>query len=269
VAHPLKPPASNTPGVAEYLRRIRFDDAAGPDRHSLRRLHVAHMLAVPFENLDIVPLHRTIHLDEPALLDKIVAGRRGGFCYELNGAFAWLLRQIGFGVDHLNGRVLRADGSLGIPFDHLALRVSVPGEEQAWLADVGFGDSFLEPLPLAVKGEFAQAGYTYRLDEMDGGYALLREQAPGEWKRQYFFDLEPRRFPADYADACLYHQTSPRSSFTRAPIISLALPDGRITLEREKLITTVSGRRSEVPIRSQQAYERALLEHFGVRLSAE
>ncbi len=113
--------------IQSYLNRVNYKQSVRAEVHILRGLHRAHMLSVPFENLDIVPLQRPIQLDEQFLLDKIVGYKRGGFCYELNGAFAWLLIQIGFEVSYLNGRVYRDDGSLGIEFDHLTLLVRTPG----------------------------------------------------------------------------------------------------------------------------------------------
>ena len=86
-------------------------------------MHRAHLLAVPFENLDI-HLGRPISLDQDALFGKIVTRRRGGFCYELNGLFALLLRELGFEVTLLSAGVARADGGFGPEFDHLTLLVS-------------------------------------------------------------------------------------------------------------------------------------------------
>ena len=138
--------------VPAYLERIRYKGPTTPDSETLRRLHRAHMLAVPFENLDI-GLKREITCDEEAFVSKIVERRRGGFCYEMNGAFAALLWTVGFQVPLLSARVFRADGSRGPDFDHLTLRVDL---DQPWLADVGFGDSFLEPLRLTPEMEQAQ-----------------------------------------------------------------------------------------------------------------
>ncbi|HMB24424.1 MAG TPA: arylamine N-acetyltransferase, partial [Anaerolineales bacterium] len=105
-----------------YLARIQYTQPLQPDAQTLRELHLAHMLNVPFENLDI-GLKRPIRLSEAALWDKIIVQRRGGFCYELNGLFALLLKEIGFRVTYLNARVYNREGSLGIDFDHLTLLV--------------------------------------------------------------------------------------------------------------------------------------------------
>ncbi|MBI3737653.1 MAG: arylamine N-acetyltransferase, partial [Chloroflexi bacterium] len=216
--------------IQSYLNRLGYTQAVGADIESLHGLHRAHMFSVPFENLDIVPLHRPLQLNEQALWDKIVVNRRGGFCYELNGMFAWLLKQIGFEVMYLNGRVFNREGQLGMDFDHLALLVRAPGKSTRWLADVGFGDSFTEPLNVEERGEQVQGLRAYKLDQTSDGYIMWERDYDGTWERQFFFDLTPRNFPFDYEAGCLYHQTSPESSFTRGSVVSKATPDGRITL---------------------------------------
>src|SRR5689334_2014409 len=138
--------------LSRYLDRIGYTGFREPTAEVLRQIHRAHLFTVPFENLDIA-LGREIVCDEEPFLRKIVDRRRGGFCYELNGAFATLLRELGFAVTLLSGRVPRQDGSLSPEFDHLALRVDL---EELWLADVGFGDSFLDPLRLATGAEQQQ-----------------------------------------------------------------------------------------------------------------
>src|SRR5216684_8652363 len=145
--------------VPAYLRRINYAGPTAPTPETLREIHRAHLLSVPFENLDI-HLGRTIVCDGDGFLHKIVNERRGGFCYKLNGAFAALLRALGFQVTMLSCRVARQDGSYGPEFDHLTVRVDL---EQPWLADVGFGDGFLEPLRLDSRTEQAQNGRVYRL----------------------------------------------------------------------------------------------------------
>src|SRR5712691_1982485 len=145
--------------VAAYLGRIGYKGKVSPTVETLRGLHRAHLLSVPFENLDI-SLGRQILCDEGAFVRKIVERHRGGFCYEINGAFASLLRSIGFKVTLLSARVPKKDGSDGPEFDHLALRVDL---DEPWLADVGFGDSFLDPLRLGTSAEQKQDGGVFRI----------------------------------------------------------------------------------------------------------
>ncbi|HEY2737608.1 MAG TPA: arylamine N-acetyltransferase, partial [Thermoanaerobaculia bacterium] len=140
--------------VAAYLQRIRYRGLTAPDAETLQQLHEAHLLAVPFENLSI---HRgePIELAEEALFEKVVVRRRGGFCYELNGLFAALLRSLGFEVTMLSAGVLRANGDFSPEFDHMALLVN---HEERWLVDVGFGDLFRQPLRLDERGPQVQGG---------------------------------------------------------------------------------------------------------------
>ena len=249
--------------ISAYLARIDYARPVKPDVQTLRGLQFAHMLHVPFENLDI-GLKRPIQLSEQALWNKIVIQKRGGFCYELNGLFAWLLKEIGFDVTYLNARVYNREGELGIDFDHLALLVKIPGQSARWLADVGFGDSFNEPLNFDERGEQVQGLRTYRLEQTSDGYITWQKNYDGSWERQYFFDLQPHNFPADYEAACLYHQTSPESSFTRGSIISRATPDGRVSLEDGRLILTKNGQRSKSDrCENEEEYHALLKEHFG------
>lgn len=89
----------------------------------------------------------------------MVERNRGGFCYELNTLFALLLREIGFRVSFISGEIRARVGHFGPPYDHLALRVDL--EDQAWLVDVGFGDSFLTPLKIVVAEPQPQASGTF------------------------------------------------------------------------------------------------------------
>src|SRR5206468_7848795 len=133
-----------------YLQRINYRGEQTPTAATLRELHRAHLLTAPFENLDI-HLGRPILIDQDVLFDKIVRRRRGGFCYELNGLFALLLRGLGFEVTLLSAGVARANGDFGPDYDHLTLLVECPlsvvnnqlqpvvdDESRAiWLVDVG------------------------------------------------------------------------------------------------------------------------------------
>ncbi|HEY2931189.1 MAG TPA: arylamine N-acetyltransferase [Acidobacteriota bacterium] len=200
-----------------YLERINYRGSIAPTAETLHRLHVAHLLAVPFENLSIHS-GEPIILEDEALFDKIVTRRRGGFCYELNGLFAALLRALGFQVAMLSAAVMNAEGELGPEFDHMTLMVLL---EQRWLADVGFGDLFRQPLLLDRGIEQVQGERAYRIDSDGDHLILMQRDGNGAWSTQYRFSLKPRVY-ADYAGMCHYHQTSPRSHFTQRRICSRA-----------------------------------------------
>ncbi len=221
------------PSVSSYLARIAYSGATDPSSETLRQLHRAHLFHVPFENLDI-GLNRPIVCDQSRFVHKIVEEKRGGFCYEMNGAFAWLLTELGFKVTLLSARVGRADGSVGPEFDHLTLRVDL---DEPWLADVGFGESFLDPLRLKPGIEQPQDNGTFRIIEMDTSWMVERKGPHPDWKTEYAFTMLPRRLE-DFSEMCHYHQTSPDSHFTQNKVCTLAAPDGRITLTQDKLIVT-------------------------------
>ena len=247
--------------VPAYLARIGFSSSTQPTSDTLRDLHIAHMRAVPFENLDI-SLGREIICDEQRFLHKIVDLHRGGFCYELNGAFAVLLRELGFSVTLLSARVAREDGSASAEFDHMALRVDL---DEPWLADVGFGDSFLEPLRLKPEVEQEQTTGRFRIVQV-GDVMIMQRVRPGEfWKSQYRFTLTPRQL-SDFAARCEYQQTSPESHFTRQRICTLPTQGGRITLSDLKLIRTIGEQREERILASENEWRSALVDLFGVHL---
>ena len=246
--------------VDAYLERIGYRGPLAPTAETLRRLHVAHLLTVPFENLSI-HANEPIVLDDESLCDKVVARGRGGFCYELNGLFAALLRNLGFRVEMLSAAVARREGGFGPEFDHMALLVTL---EERWLADVGFGDSFVEPLLVDERAEQTQGARAFRIEEDGGGrLVLLRRDAGGAWEPQYRFGLEPHAYE-DYAEMCRFHQTSPESHFTRARVCSRLTPEGRVTLSGSRLITTRGGERSERELVDEAECDAALLEHFRI-----
>jgi N-hydroxyarylamine O-acetyltransferase len=238
-----------------YLARIGLAGPLDPSVATLRALHRAHLRTVPFENLS-VRAGQEIPLEEASLFEKIVSRRRGGFCYELNGLFAALLRSLGYRVSRLAGRV----GVDGIPFDHMAIRVDL---DESWLADVGFGDSFLEPIRLAERGpQDGGDGRSYRLDE-DGDGLLLSRLESEAWTRQYRID--PGTWPLSAFEAgCQYHRTSPGSPFTRKTVVTRATDDGRITISERRLITTARGVRTEIELPDDAAVARVLSDRFGL-----
>ncbi|HSP15204.1 MAG TPA: arylamine N-acetyltransferase [Thermoanaerobaculia bacterium] len=241
--------------IERYLRRIDYQGQVDTTAETLRNLHERHLFTVPFENLDIG--RRPIVIDEAAFVRKVVEERRGGFCYELNGAFSALLRSLGFDVMLLSAGVARQAGGFGPEFDHLALLVSANGER--WLADVGFGDSFVRPLRFVTDTDLQDPAGAFRI-ERDADSFIVRWAG----KPQYRFLLIPHALD-EYAPRCHFHQTSPESSFTQKSVCSLATPVGRITLSDRRLITTESGERTEREL-SEAEWTNVLRDVFGVTL---
>jgi N-hydroxyarylamine O-acetyltransferase len=244
--------------VDAYLARIGAARPPRADAAALRELHLRHLLTVPFENLSI-HLGEPIVLDPEALVDKLVRRRRGGFCYELNGAFATLLAALGFRATLLAARVFGADG-LGPPFDHLALRVE-PDTFGSWLVDVGFGRHSHYPLRLDTRTDQADPGGTFRVaDTADGDLEVIRDGRP-----QYRVELRPRTL-GDFEPTCWWHQTSPRSPFTRGPVCSRLTETGRVTLSDRTLVQTTGDRRQEHILTSDAEVLTAYRTWFGIVL---
>lgn len=248
--------------VDRYLQRIRYDGSRTPDEETLRAIHRQHMLTVPFENFDVG--QRPIVLDEAAFVRKVVEEWRGGFCYELNGAFAAMLRALGYRVQLLSAGVARDGGGFGPDFDHMTLLVSIDGKK--WLADVGFGDSFVEPLRFEIDTNQLDPAGVFRISsEPASGMFELQRLDKDTWRDQYRFTAAPREL-VEYEEMCRYHQTSPKSSFTQKKVCSLATETGRMTLSDRRLIVTSEGHRDEREL-SEPEYQACLREQFGVVLT--
>jgi len=249
----------------DYLARINFTKPIRVDSETLRELQLAHLKTVPFENLDI-GLGRRIKLDLPSLWDKIIVNKRGGFCYELNGLFAWLLNELGFGVTFLNAVMYyEEDDIYSIEFDHLALLVQTKEDQKEWLVDVGFGDTFTMPLEIHHENEQKQGPRSYWVKPFKRGRMVWQKNYDGKMESQYLFDIMPHQFPDEYLDACLYHQTSPNSIFTKNRIVSRLTENGRVTLEKNSLIITTNGRRTITDVTDIQ-WGHLLREYFGFTL---
>ncbi|MET7610332.1 arylamine N-acetyltransferase [Streptomyces seoulensis] len=243
-----------------YLRRLGAERPARPTTEALRDLHLRHLRTVPFENLSI-HLGEPVVLDEQALLDKVVEARRGGFCYELNGALHLLLVSLGYRVQLLAGRV-HGDEGLGIPYDHLALRVgTVDGGDL--IADVGFGAHSHGPLDFGERGDQMDPGGTFRVVEAgDGDLDVLRNGKP-----QYRLEQRPRALP-DFRAGAWWHSTSPESHFTKSLVCSRLTEDGgRITLSGRTLTTTdAEGRRTVRELGADEEVLAVYRDGFGIGL---
>jgi N-hydroxyarylamine O-acetyltransferase len=239
-----------------YLHRIGASRPAAATLETLRDLQERHLATVPFENLSI-HLGERVSLEEKDLFAKIVDRRRGGICYEVNGLFAWLLRELGFEVTMLGAKVFRASG-LGPPFDHVALRVDL---EEPWLVDVGFGRHSVHPLRLnATEAQQDGGGEFLILDAPGGDIDILRDGEPA-------YRLEARARELDeFEPTCWWQTTSPASGFTKRLVCSLLTAGKVVTLAGDRLIETVDGVRTEHPLTGDAEILAAYRTSFGVEL---
>ena len=228
---------------------------------NLRILQRAHLLQVPFENLDI-------HWKKPIILDaekfyaKIVNERRGGFCYELNGLFNELLNELGFPSRIISARVAQDNGEFSREYDHLAILTSVEGED--FLVDAGFGSFAAEPLKFVLDVEQRDANGAFMIRKFDADYFEVVKKDGENWRGEYIFKNQKRDL-AEFTEMCDFHQTSPESHFTRGKVCSIMLENGRKTLTDKKFIETDGDEKSEIDIDSEEIFNEILTREFGVR----
>ena len=245
-----------------YLARLGFAHPPAPTATALARLQEAHLMRIPFENLSI-HLDEPIELDPAWLVEKLTRRVRGGFCFELNGAFAALLETLGFDVELRGARVVETDGRLRPPLDHLALVVQCPADDgdARWLADVGFGDSPLWPARLDGGEPVPDPLGLVELVPATGGDLDLVRAGLLRYRIE-----PPRRELEDFVPMCWFHRTSPTSPFTRQTVCTRRTDGGRITISGNRLIVTENGERTEHDLPDEAAVLAAYAEHFGIRL---
>ena len=246
--------------VDAYLQRIGLDGQTFVrDAASLRKLQRSHLLTVPFENLDI-RWKRPITIDTAKFCDKIVGEKRGGFCYELNGAFNELLRSLGYQTRLVSARVFNGTDH-GPEYDHAAIIVTIDDGE--YLADVGFGDFTAEPLRFVLKEEQQDATGVFVIRRFDKEYLEVAKEDGDAWTSEYIFK-DIARDLSEFAEMCDFQQYSPESHFTKGKLCSLMTEKGRKTLTDKGFIVTTDGERTEQPLGSDEEFERILFREFGI-----
>lgn len=214
--------------AASYLARIGLSPGLEPDLANLERIQRAHLTAVPFENLDVFH-RRGVKTTEDWSVPKIVDRRRGGWCFELNGAFAWLLTELGYRVRRLAATVLPRSSPMPT---HLTLEVSL---DRPYLVDVGFGDSFIRPLPLDSEGPHDGGTGSYGFVFEHGTTTLVSNEGDGI-KPQYRFGPDERTTDS-FEPASRYLQTTPGLAWTKSRFATRLIDGGpdRVTLLEERL----------------------------------
>ena len=262
-----------------YLARIGLDpaDVDRPSLAAAERLQRAHVATVPFETLSVTgdPSDDAdggegVTLDLRHLHGKIVERERGGFCFELNGLFGWLLDDLGFDVDRIAARMVGEDGAGRPPANHHTNVTELDGRR--YVVDVGMGvPTMRRPLPLDGEVREDEAGYAWRIvesDRPDETYLTqYREPGSDEWGDRYLFSDVPRELP--YFEAtCDYLQSAPESPFTGDPVVSMATDEGHVKLGVDSLTRIVDGEESEVPV-AEDEWHDVLEREFGLRYEPE
>lgn len=244
--------------VGDYLERIGITTSIAPTYDCLALLQLQHLKNVPFENLDILS-GRPIECTQEHFLEKIVTRHRGGFCYELNGAFSWLLRELGFETTVVSARVKRDVGGFGPEFDHFTIITHL---DEDYLVDVGFGNFSSVPVPMSGREVADSIGEHRVWTDDDHGYAY-EQCTEGIWKPNYVFSHTRREIP-EFTKMCTYHQTSSDSPFTSKEVCSILTDEGRLTISSNSLIETIGDSRSTRDITDEERNE-LLRTTFGIR----
>lgn len=245
-----------------YLNRIGIDETnVAPTVGTLSLLQRQHLLNVPFENLDIAG-KRPIVLDTDRFYRKIVEEKRGGFCYELNGLFNELLREIGYKTRLVSAKVFNPKTKeFGPEFDHMMIVISNGGDE--FIADVGFGDFIAEPLRIEVDVEQTEREGVFVIRRNDNYSFVVAKKVDHAWVPECRFASVGRQL-SEFAGMCEFHQTSPESHFTRGNICSLMTENGRKTLTGNSFITTANGVKTETAVASAEEFDRILKQEFQI-----
>ncbi len=264
--------------LGAYLARLGLKQPPEPTAEGLARLQLAHRVAIPFENIDVL-LGRPIQIDSAGAFAKLVSGKRGGYCFEHHRLYADMLAAMGIASRPLLGRP-----RLGLAVDAVGPRTHVLPlvelEGRQWIADAGFGGSYVPPLPLEHGAEAETGdGARHRLrhvERPDGAWLLERagprattdgrHQDHGDWQAQYTFDLAPVH-AADLLQSNHWTATWPQSRFVAGPIVSVVLPDGFIALTGTSLRTAHGGTAQAQELTSVDDWRTVLLNLFGIALS--
>lgn len=245
--------------TTSYLKRIGIETVTTLDEVLLKKLHRQHVRSIPFENLDIA-WKRPISLDPEAIFTKIIHEKRGGFCYELNSLFCWLLQELGFRSYLISCSIMTDEGSFGPLFDHMAIIVEM---EDLWLLDVGYGDLFIEPLLLTNPNPQKDQFKAYQIIKENENFILSESKDGVNFQTRYTFKTIPRKI-ANFDDQCYWKQYSPDSYFVKNRVCTLPHSNGRTTLFNDKLIQRRDREREEIIIDSASQYDSMLQRYFGI-----
>jgi N-hydroxyarylamine O-acetyltransferase len=250
--------------ISAYLKRINFTGQPALDYETLRQLQRQHLRTVPYENLDIMR-DITLSLEPDDIFEKIVTRGRGGYCFELNGLFTWLLRALGFPVTEYMSRFLREETEIPMR-RHRVLRVTAEGKD--YLCDVGVGQLVpLKPLPFDCGVVSEQESGTYKLEKEPFFGYVLYEDRHNEWSKVYSFTTE-EQLNKDYIMPSYYCEKHPDSYFRTMDMVHIFTENGRKSVAgREMRIFTQSGVNALNPA-SEEEYENLLFTHFGIRLGS-
>jgi N-hydroxyarylamine O-acetyltransferase len=248
--------------LGAYLDRIQWGNDACPTFDSLAGLLSAHMLRIPFENLDVL-LGRPVRLDLEGIQDKLVHAKRGGYCFEHATLFAAVLEELGFQPVRHCARVVLFAPRTASPRTHMFL--TVPLDEGTFVVDPGFG-TLAPRVPLVVlDGAQARASGETHWMVRDGNYWMLRAQIGDKAVDAWVSTLE-QEYLVDFEMGNHFTSTHPASAFVNRIMMRTLTEDGRVTLMNRDLTIWHANKPNPTQLADRTALRRLLVEHFGFDL---
>ncbi|MBS4219884.1 arylamine N-acetyltransferase [Bacillus sp. FJAT-49711] len=249
--------------VSAYLKRIGYTGLLDGSAIALAKIQECHLHSVPYENFDI--LNRIpLSLEVPDLYDKIIIRRRGGYCFELNAIFSWLLKELGYKVTSLFARFWRDEPNAPPKRRHHVLKVEAEGK--FFLCDVGVGGIVpRQPIEMAEGLVHEQGDEFYKL-EVDPYFGwMLMEKKHGDWRQIYSFTEEPQ-LPKDFIMASFWCENSPDSIFIENAMVAIRTDEGRNSVDgKEFRIFKNDSVQTFIPA-TEKEYKEALKTYFGIVL---
>jgi N-hydroxyarylamine O-acetyltransferase len=242
-----------------YLDRIDYEHIISVTNKTLSNLHSQHVHNIPFENLDI-HYKKLFDLHLENIFRKVIRDFRGGFCYELNLLFNWLLGEIGFSSRIIASRTISEDGSVGPEFDHMSVYVKTDRE---FLIDVGYGDLFVKPLEIK-DGVQSDGRKFFRIEKLNHPEYLLSMSDDGlDFKKRYTFSLHDVT-AENFSPICFEKQTNPDSYFVKNLICTKPTDVGRVTIFNNRLINETAESTTELAIENDDELRRSLWYTFRI-----
>ncbi len=253
---------TTSPALDAYLERIAWGGVTSPTLETLAGLLRAHMSAIPFENLDVL-LGRPVRLDLDGVRGKLVAARRGGYCFEHSTLFAAAIEALGFRPVRHSARVLLFFPRALSPRTHMFLTVSLP--EGRFVADPGFGGPGTSlPIPLVDAGSEGPGEATHWMAREDAGWVL--RAAAGDTARDAWVSTLEQDNPVDFEMANHFTSTHPGSPFVNRIMMSIFKKDGRVTVADRCVTITEHGSSRSTELADRAALRALLVAHFGFDL---
>jgi len=256
----------NKEKVAKYFKRLglvqNLDDIQ-LDIELLKMIQYAHVMNIPYENIDIVN-NIQLDLNNDKLFEKMIDNNRGGYCFEINSLFNWLLQELGYRTTSFLARYLR--GTTEIPMRrHRVIAVESDLIDGRILCDAGVGER-APRFPLIIDEGLIQEQFdeTYRFEKDEFLGWVLTDFYKKEWK-PFFSFTEEKQLDIDYEMPSFYCERHPESGFNKTIMTAIKTPNGRKTIDDKAFRIFEPNKVTEILIENDEMLNKILNEHFYIK----